>query len=168
MTNRRRLTVGAAALVAIACVVTAVAIARHAPTVTAARTPDLRGTPAPPSAAQPLTVPTTTAPSPEPTPGEPLTVGDGRVLDFVATLPTVRDVTQDTVAEFTDLVCTTLRSPKMSPSFFDQVLAVEEQSYSLTRAQATGLLMTVARSDCPEAVRVVDSAGADASVAPSN
>lgn len=59
-------------------------------------------------------------------------------------------------------MCTTLRSAKMSPSFYQQVVAIEKHGYSLSDAQATGLLRTVAQSGCPDAVRVVDSAGGEA------
>ncbi|SEH91677.1 MULTISPECIES: hypothetical protein [unclassified Leifsonia] len=103
-----------------------------------------------------------TPPSPVPS----LSRADAAVLDYVHTLPTVDDVTADTVGEFTELTCATLRSPKMSTDFYAQLVAIETKGYSLTPEKANELLGVTARAACPDATRVVDSRGAQQAVAP--
>lgn len=103
-----------------------------------------------------------TAPSPAPS----LSRADAAVLDYVHTLPTVDDVSADTVGEFTELTCATLRSPKMSTDFYAQVISIETKGYSLTPEKANELLGVTARAACPDATRVVDSRGAQQAVAP--
>ncbi|MDR6971098.1 hypothetical protein [Leifsonia shinshuensis] len=110
--------------------------------------------------------PGTTAPAATPRPTASLSSADEKLLGYVRTLPGVNDVTADSVGEFTDLTCATLRSPKMSTAFYSQVLTVEQKGYSLTADQANGLLAATAQAACPDARRVVESRGADAATAP--
>lgn len=160
---RRRVIVAGVAAVAIVGVAAAVTIMTAIPSGTAAqRLPHDAGS-TPSTAAGPSTTPKMSST------GVPTgTSGDAQVLNYVAGLPTVHDVTADTVGEFSDLVCTTLRSPKMSATFYQQVLAIEKQGYSLSDAQATGLLHTVSQADCPDALRVVESAGAQSAASSSS
>ncbi|CAM5283662.1 hypothetical protein [Leifsonia shinshuensis] len=158
MANRRRIVLAVVAVAAVGLVAGAAALAAVAPD----RSPAPRASS--PAAAGPR--PTGTPGGATPGPSTPLSAGDAAVLDYVAGLPTVHDVTPETVGEFTDLVCSTLRSPKMSPAFYAQVVAVERSSYSLSDAQAGGLLRAAAQSGCPDAVRVVDSGGSQASGVP--
>lgn len=95
-----------------------------------------------------------------------LSPADAKVLDYVRTLPTVDDVTPETVDEFTELTCATLRSPKMSTAFYAQVIGIETKGYSLSADKANELLGVTARAACPDATRVVDSRGAQQAIVP--
>lgn len=95
------------------------------------------------------------------TPSAPaVTRSQQQLLRYVARLPTVHDITPVTVADYTDLVCATLRSPRMSPTFFQSVVQIEEHGYALTYEQTIGLLDATATSGCPSALPVIQSRGA--------
>lgn len=153
MRARTALILGACCLVAIGGGTTAAALvtARHTQTHTAV------------AAAASASTPTG---SQTPAPTASLSPADTRLLDYVKTLPGVTDVTPQTVDEFTELTCATLRSPKMSPAFYGQVVAIEQKGYALTADQADGLLAASARAACPDASRVVSSHGAQTATAP--
>ncbi len=155
MRARTALILGACCLVVIGGVTTAAALvtARHTETHAV-------GASGGPSAAA---TPTGTQ---TPAPTTSLSPADSRVLEYVKTLPGVADVTPDTVDEFTELTCATLRSPKMSPAFYGQVLAIEQKGYGITADQADGLLAAASRAACPDASRVVSSHGAEPATAP--
>lgn len=101
--------------------------------------------------------PATPTPIPSPTGSS---AAQTALLRYVAQLPSVHDVDASTVDEYTELVCETLRSPKMSPAFFQQLLSIEEHGYALTRAQTVGLLTATAQAGCPDAEPVIRSSGA--------
>jgi hypothetical protein len=151
---RTALILGACCLVAIGGGTTAAALvtARHTET-------HPTGAAAASSTAAPTTART-------PAPAASLSPADTRLLEYVGTLPGVTDVTRETVDEFTELTCATLRSPNMSPAFYSQVVAIERKGYGLTADQADGLLAASARAACPDASRVVSSHGAETATAP--
>ncbi|MFP3465875.1 hypothetical protein [Leifsonia sp. SIMBA_070] len=157
MKTRTALVVGVCALLAIGAATTAAVVATQHTEAGAT-----------PTTSAGTTTGTTTTGTPSRTPASTpsLSPADDRLLDYVRTLPGVNDVTADTVGEFTELTCATLRSPKMSPAFYGQVVAVERKGYGLTADQVDGLLAATARSGCPDAQRVVDSHGAEAATAP--
>lgn len=143
---------GAAALVVVAAAVTAVALTQHSNDAGS-------------GASGEHSPGTSDGGSAAPSPTASLSPADAKVLDYVRTLPTVDDVTPETVDEFTELTCTTLRSPKMSTDFYAKVIAIETKGYSLTPEKANDLLGATAHAACPDAVRVVDSRGAQKAAA---
>ncbi|WP_066521001.1 hypothetical protein [Curtobacterium ammoniigenes] len=89
-----------------------------------------------------------------------ITRSQQQLLRYVARLPTVHDITPVTVADYTDLVCATLGSPHMSPTFFQSAVQIEERGYGLTYQQTIGLLTATAQSGCPSELPVIQRRGA--------
>lgn len=163
MKRRTGILIAAAAVVLVAAGTATALVASGSPGDGSARD----GRPAVSGTSPGATAPAAASPAPTaPAPTASLTPAQAQVLDYVRTLPTVQDVTPQTVDEFTELVCTTLRSPRMSADFYAKIIAVETQGYSLTAAQADELLAVTARAACPDALRVVDSRGAQPAATP--
>lgn len=82
-----------------------------------------------------------------------------QLLGYIAAHSTIRDVDESTLDEYSSLVCQTLRSRTMSPTFFARLQSIEEKGYSLTDAKATDLLTATARYACPDALPVIQRKG---------
>jgi hypothetical protein len=96
------------------------------------------------------------------TSSSPPTLSDAEFYAYVQTLPGVNGVTADNIDEFAGLLCRALRSPKMSPAYFDELVGLEVSGYNLSESEAINLLLQASYNQCPEMSSTVTARGSAA------
>jgi hypothetical protein len=93
------------------------------------------------------------------TPPSRPSLSDADFYAYVQTLPGVTGVNADNIDELSGLLCRALRSPKMSPTYFTELVGLEVTGYHVVEAQAIQLLLNASYNACPDVTRTVTARG---------